>query len=98
MTTDLDDPAALRSTIQRAVRDARPDGDPGPAAIAAGRRIRQRRRVGLAAASVAAVAAVGALAVPLVGGSTDAGGRDDHGFATDGPSGDPAPSPVGETP
>ena len=71
MNTELDDGTRVRATMERALRDLAPPAGLGPDAIAAGRRIRVRRRVGLAASSFAMVAALVAVSVPLLGGDSD---------------------------
>ncbi len=71
MNTELDDSTRVRATMERALRDLAPPAGIGPDAIAAGRRIRVRRRVGLAASSFAMVAALVAVSVPLLGGDSD---------------------------
>ncbi len=94
MTTDLDDGADLTAAMERALRDAYPATDPGPAAIAAGRRIQGRRRAALAATGAAVVAAIVVLAVPLVGGATESTVDRTGGVA----AADPSPTPDPATP
>lgn len=95
MTTDRDG-ADLRATMNHVLQDTiAPDGI-DRTAIAQGRRLGRRRRTAIAAASVAAVAAAGALSLPFVGGSN--GARDDTPVAnspsmSQQPSGGEAPSP-----
>ena len=71
MNTELEDSTRVRATMERALRDLAPPAGIGPDAIAAGRRIRVRRRVGLAASGFAMVAALVAVSVPLLGGDSD---------------------------
>lgn len=67
MNTHLDDGADVRATLQRALHDTHAP-DVVPAAVTAGRRIRNRRRAAVAAGGIATIAAVGALAFPALGG------------------------------
>ena len=87
MNTELEDSTRVHATMERALRDVMPPAGIGPDAIAAGRRIRVRSRVGLAATGFVTVAALVAVSVPLLGGNSDtATDRTDIGTFAPGPS------------
>ncbi|NYJ00445.1 hypothetical protein HNR19_001143 [Nocardioides thalensis] len=67
MNTQLDDGADVRATLHRALHDTTAP-DVTSTAMAAGRRIRNRRRGAVAAGGISAIAAVGALTFPALGG------------------------------
>lgn len=67
MNTQLDDGADLRATLHRALHDTTAP-DVTATAVVAGRRIRTRRRAAVAVGGISALAVVGALALPALGG------------------------------
>jgi hypothetical protein len=91
MNVDLDDGTDLRTVMERALQDVQAPADLGRHALAGGRRLQVRRRIGLAAGGAAAAAAVALIVVPGFG---EGSGRavDDTGVATSPTTDGPAPT------
>lgn len=81
MNVDLDDGASMRATMERALQDVHAPAGLGHDAVAIGRRLRTRRRLGVAAGAAMGVAAVAVIAAPHLG---EGGGKaiDDTGLAS----------------
>jgi hypothetical protein len=96
MTADPEEGTTMRTTMERALHDVHPPVDLGRDAIAIGHRLQTRRRLGLAAGGLAAVAVVAAITVPFMGGDASKA-VDGNGFASSPTASAPATTP-GDTP